>query len=953
MPMSVDILVAEYDDILEKCVQAILEHHQAELPDLSSVCVILPNTSLSQDFRRSLLNQLPGNGGVLPPFTGTLNDWVSANITLPDPSTTIISDQSRHLLLANELQQHPDIFHDENKWHVSSALLRLFDQLALNDIHALAQSREDWISSLEQAYNCDADNQHLQKEASLVHKLWQAWQQQLSANNQLDATTAYIERLKQLPDYARQHHFYIVAPGHLPGCEQNAIDLIKTNNQCTILNYEDLPQSAVPEDTEKRAKHRFSQFIHAVYEFDSAPIKQRAEAMHEQQPLDSALSIFYATDAETEARAVELQTRLWLLEGYRNIGIVSEDRKLSRRVRALLERSDIYLEDRAGWSLSTTSAAAVLERWLECIEEDFDYRPMLDLLKSKFYRSVLEHEDQLQSVYRFEHDLILHENIGQNISRYREHLNYRLKRLTHWPADTYNQVLEILAQLEKASHYLLQLYRSEKPIALDKFLLRLTASLEQLGILANYKEDAAGRRILQALESMQTGLAHITPSMKWSDFRTWLSMTLENTLFSPQTETSPVKLMSLDQAQCQCFDALIIAAADRQHLPGKSESSPFFNQSVRKSLGLQDWTDKRAQRLQHFKQLLIASSPALITCKKEDNGEPIPLSPWIESLQNFTLLSKHASLENTRLQQLLNEDTSVFICDIEELPDIPARPMPSLPAEAVPDKMSASAHQRIIDCPYKYFAADALELSAAEEIREELQKSDYGNRIHLILNAFHTQVGKLPVPFQQTLTSANRTEAIEHLAQLSETVFKQDLENNNLHRSWLFRWKQHIPAYIDWQIQQQQQWKVAETEKACETLLESARLKLYGRLDRIDQANDDSEKLAIIDYKTGATAKQEDVDSGEDVQLATYALLADKAHAVQYLSVDDSKPAVKVKSGIEADALETLTDEVKQRLVSIVNMEREGNKLPAWGDSRTCSYCEFSGVCRRKVWDNH
>ena len=84
------------------------------------------------------------------------------------------------------------------------------------------------------------------------------------------------------------------------------------------------------------------------------------------------------------------------------------------------------------------------------------------------------------------------QNIGRSISRYREHLNYRLKRLTHWPPDTYNHVLEILAQLEKASHYLLQLYRSEKPIALDKFLLRLTTSLEQLGILQNYTEDAAG-----------------------------------------------------------------------------------------------------------------------------------------------------------------------------------------------------------------------------------------------------------------------------------------------------------------------------------------------------------------------------------------------------------------------------------------------------------------------------
>jgi hypothetical protein len=24
--------------------------------------------------------------------------------------------------------------------------------------------------------------------------------------------------------------------------------------------------------------------------------------------------------------------------------------------------------------------------------------------------------------------------------------------------------------------------------------------------------------------------------------------------------------------------------------------------------------------------------------------------------------------------------------------------------------------------------------------------------------------------------------------------------------------------------------------------------------------------------------------------------------------------------------------------------------LPAWGDATVCSYCEFSGLCRREMW---
>ena len=128
---------------------------------------------------------------------------------------------------------------------------------------------------------------------------------------------------------------------------------------------------------------------------------------------------------------------------------MSEDRRLSRRVRALLERANVDIQDMAGWSLATTSAAAVLERWLECIEEDFDYRPMLDLLKSHFFISGMEHEQQLETVYRLENDIILHENISHGIERYRKHLGYRLHRLQHWPDSTYGNSVQILEQLDK------------------------------------------------------------------------------------------------------------------------------------------------------------------------------------------------------------------------------------------------------------------------------------------------------------------------------------------------------------------------------------------------------------------------------------------------------------------------------------------------------------------------
>lgn len=950
MSLVADLQFAEYENIVEKTVQYVLANYRDELPDWSSFCIFTPTSSLSPGIRKAILRALDQQAkAVIPPYIGTLRHWISQHVPPADSERLLLSEQARRLLFVDALNQHPALFKDENKWQVSTALLSLFDELTLNEIVLLEQSTDEWMRTLEQAYHCEHANTHLQQEAQLIHTLWHAWQQQLHDEKLFDSSSAYISRLKQLSLLLNSDkHFFLIEPDHLTACEQHALAPFQEKEMCTVIAHTNTMETSPSHPQASTAA-----FINAAFDITGTPLKQRAEAFKLSSPTTALpFSIFYSGDAESEARAIDLQVRLWLLQGKQAVAIVSEDRKLSRRVRALLERANIALQDMAGWSLATTSAAAVLERWLECIEEDFDYRPMLDLLKSHFFVSGLEHEQQLETIYRLENDIILHENISHGIERYRKHLEYRLHRLQHWPKHSYNNIVQILEQIERASLHLQQLYRSDRTTPLASYIDALDSGLQQLGILSAFADDAAGIQILDALEEMRSGLRYCNPEMHWRDFRTWLGMTLEQQLFSPQTSASAVKLMSLAQAQCQQFDALVIAAADKQHLPGKPDASPFFNQSVRASLGLSEWQQQRQHKLVQFKRLLQSSPEILVTCKHEDNGEPVPLSPWIETLRTFHGLTRQGTLRNTLLPQLLQHDTGVFICDTDELPEIPAQPRPSMPTKAIPSRMSASAHQRLIDCPYKYFAGDGMGLKPPDEIKEELQKSDYGERVHKILHAFHRPVKKLPRPFAGQLTEENRERAIAHLMTISTAVFKQDMEDNTLHRSWLYRWTQHIPAYIDWQIKQQQQWTVNRTEQQCETRLSGGTLALYGRLDRIDVGNDHQELQSIIDYKTGTMASQSDIDSGEDVQLATYALLANDIGSVMYLSLDESDGAVKPKARLEGESLHSLALDVRDRLLNTMDMLQKGQPLPAWGDERTCSYCDLIGLCRKKVWDN-
>jgi ATP-dependent helicase/nuclease subunit B len=92
----------------------------------------------------------------------------------------------------------------------------------------------------------------------------------------------------------------------------------------------------------------------------------------------------HAPHLEAEARAVATWAAERLHAGKRDLALIALDRETARRVRALLERMDVLAADETGWTLSTTAAAAVIDRWLECVASDFPHVELLDLLKSPF-----------------------------------------------------------------------------------------------------------------------------------------------------------------------------------------------------------------------------------------------------------------------------------------------------------------------------------------------------------------------------------------------------------------------------------------------------------------------------------------------------------------------------------------------------------------------------------------
>lgn len=939
------------------------------LPDLSGSQILVREPNIAPYLRHELLNAAAkrDHHALLGVQITTLENWLQGFIPT---ELNICSEQTRLLILVESLLSVPDLLGQANPWNLAESLLTLFDELTLNrmtidaDLPAFAQQ-------LARLYQIpDRPPAGLQQEAQLIHQLWHAWHEQLHAQQLTDPVTAQTiamqASLNQLPTY-QQLHLIGIEPVYK--AQQDWLQQI-FKQPSVHLWLQGIPGTDHPEalhnsylsqlvarlgvtglaSTPKDAYHNLLSNIFNIEE----PLLTRLSKQKQQSPtspLQNKLRIFSARNAEQEAAAIDVQIRQWLLEGKRAIAVVTENRLQARRLRALLERADIQLQDTAGWALSTTRAAATLESLLICIEEDFPKDALLDLLKSPLCLPTEDRERRKNIIYRMEHDIIQNEGIASGLDKYLRAIQSRAQRLQELWTVSPSELISLLEQLDEATRGLRAIARQKNE--LSTYLEYLYTTLQQLGMHASLGDDAAGYQILQLIQDMIDAAKLQSFRATWFGLRAWLGRNLEQHYFRPAHTGSPVQLLNLAQTECQHFDGIIIASMEQDSLPGSMPAMPFFNSAVRQQLALPDSALFRASRLRHFFRLLFSSPAILLSHRHEQDAEVIIPSPWLDAIRSFHQLAYADDLQDHTLQQLVQSPKSeVFRCDTYDLPTAQTQPRPTVDAQTLTDTYSASSYQQLIDCPYQFFAAQYLKLSPPEEVKELLSKREYGERIHQCLQAFHADVEYLPGPFTQPVNDLNRPQAIQLLNEIAQRVFEFDLEDNYLHRGWYHRWLAVIPDYIDWQINEDKQARVQLTEQKLEREL-NPQLHIKGRIDRIDQNRAEQTQHTVIDYKTGSLPSKKEIDAAEKIQLPFYALLTDESPAasqqVFYLNLGKAGE-VQSKFTLAEDNLSQLKTDIGQRLIELVNNMRQGQALPAWENKDVCQYCSMTTLCRVGTW---
>lgn len=949
-----EFLFVEHGINLQQIIsEYIVSNFQEQLPDLTQLVIFVPAPDLIYTFRKLLLSHLASEkiSAIIGAEITPIKKWIETNVALDDENKTFINNHCRQLIILEALQAYPAHFENENLWQVSASLLQLFDELTLNNLNPSEMDETQWIDTIKQFYGTLTDPEHLSNEARLVHTLWQAWQQQLADENLIDQTSIYADRLNSSSiENIKNKNFIFAGIEKLTNNELLLIKKLAKSNTVRFFvqaNSDDIKNKQHPDhfilNTLKSLNFKetilipnkpVDNTINCAFQHQ-LPIQEREQLISNSDE-KKELKVFSAFSEEHEANAVDLQVRQWLIEGKRSIAIVTENRKLARRVRALLERSGVNLVDSVGWSLSTTNSASVVERWLECIEQDFSAITFLDFLKSPFFNAA--DDSLLNHIYRFEQDIVFHEKITANLQRYLKALKQRKDRLTHWESNCYPMIKNLLLEIEQISLPLFKLFQSNNAVPASQYLEALSQSLSDLNISASLQQYESGEKVLSEITHMLNACDAANPAMNWFDFRTWLASSFENHHYSPSSSASHVRLLNLSQSNSGYYDGLIIASSDATQLPGSAPKTPFFNHQVRQSLGLPDWQQKKSEQYYLFRRLLQSADEVLISYCAEKDNEPQQASPWLQTILDLYKKTECDDLYASSLHDLLesNQTTVLASTDIT-LPELTARTAPSIEENLIPENFSSSRHQRLINCPYQFFASDVLKLRAPEELVLELQKSEYGQKVHRILELYHLSE-KEKTNFDQSLAL---------LQDISEKIFKQDIEDNFLHRGWLKRWLDHCENYLKWQQQRDNEWSFYEAESDQQVNL-SNNIELKGRIDRIDKNHSE---LGIIDYKTSSkTPSQSDVITGEDIQLSSYALLLDKVNRVEYLRLDESYGKVSSGAILEDDELNETTSQTQNRFIEVIKEIGNHSPLVSNGHEDVCQFCKMSGLCRKDYW---
>jgi ATP-dependent helicase/nuclease subunit B len=512
-------------------------------------------------------------------------------------------------------------------------------------------------------------------------------------------------------------------------------------------------------------------------------------ALVDEAPAPPKRALHAATDAEDEAHRAAACVLAHVRNGRVPVALAATDRALIRRVLAHLDGSGVLVRDESGWILSTTRAASRVMAALQAAAWNASSNAVLDWIK---------HTPAL---------------MPGDVNRLEQWL--RKGVVQHWAAAARDlsaqpQLARTVATVEAWRESL----RAARPLA--QWLPALRAVLEQAGQWQGLQADPAGMRVSAALRLQDGQQAELDGwgdsagrRMTLAEFTRWARDVLEAGRYvAAQAADAPVVVLPLPQLLARPFAAAVLPGCDEKRLQAAPEPAGDWSQAQREAWGLPTRQSLEAAQRAAWAHALRTPVVDVLWRTGDEGGEPLLASALVLALQ----------LDGTVTPGL--DDRAVRA--VAATPTLRPKPV----GQALPvAHLSSTAYADLRHCPYRFFAQRQLGLREADELDAEVDKRDFGNWLHAVLQHFHEALLAEPTdpPDERRARMDAAAEAVTREQRLQDGDFLP----------FAAGWAQLRDGYLQWLAGHEQQgamFRQAEV-KARQPLGD---LELVGTIDRID-----------------------------------------------------------------------------------------------------------------------
>ncbi|MBN2738392.1 MAG: PD-(D/E)XK nuclease family protein [Spirochaetales bacterium] len=321
----------------------------------------------------------------------------------------------------------------------------------------------------------------------------------------------------------------------------------------------------------------------------------------------------------------------------------------------------------------------------------------------------------------------------------------------------------------------------------------------------------------------------------------------------------------------------------------------------------------------------------------------------LHSLQADSIERYKLTLE---LKSEYNESSGVFS------PELTAQLI-----ETVRDKegwlrLSHSQLENFLNCPIQFFWSYFFGLSEQERDTQFFSPMEEGNLAHFLFHVFYQEVKARNVTKLSDL-GMDEVEAIINKILEYDLCSYQDKFPIPPRIVWNFyhkNLKTQAQQFIENEMAVLGHASIIDTELRLEERLESDKIKIIGKIDRLSQV---PEGLVLIDYKRKVGVKKNLFDENvNSYQLPFYLRLLrakynkgiSKAGYYDFTKGKYSFVLDSEKDGFEQtdQSVNRLLADLEEKLGLLIHAIKSGRLLVQDYGNQNCEYCNYRGLCRRK-----